>query len=42
MHAGASGPYLSETTWQNIKRQATIANLVRDYTAEHKKAGYYC
>jgi hypothetical protein len=28
MHAGASGPYLSETTRQNTKRQATIANLI--------------
>jgi hypothetical protein len=33
MHAGASGPYLSETTRQNTKRQATIANLIssRDF-----------
>jgi hypothetical protein len=33
MHTGASGPYLSETTRQNTKRQATIANLIssRDF-----------
>jgi hypothetical protein len=35
MHAGASGPYLSETTRQNTKRQATIAYLIssRDVVA---------
>jgi hypothetical protein len=39
MHAGASGPYLSETTRQNTKRQATIANLIssRDIVDFFKK-----